>query len=158
MPAYMEIDGISGEVQQEKHKKWISLDSLSQEVFRSIPVGAKGVMRTQGDTTLGDCVVIRKTDATTPKLQEKCATGEFIKKVKFDFCATLGGKQVSYMLVTIEGVIITGHTFNTSSGGSQVTEEVTMGYTKIAWKYTEIDHETGKTKGSSEKEYEPSKD
>ena len=75
MPAYLKMPDIPGEVEEQNHEEWIEVDSVSMPIFRSITEGAKGAQRRSGETSLGDFVIIKEWDKSSPNLAVACCNG-----------------------------------------------------------------------------------
>ena len=159
MPAYMKVDGITGESTDKKHpgkEGWIIIQSLSAPVFRSIPEGAKDQQRSRGTTTLGDVVVLRELDRSSVDVQKACANGTFYKTVEIDLCSNVKGTAEPYLKYKLHNVIFTSYSFHGNASGDPLpTEELTMNYTKVEWTYTRLDPETGDPGGNTVGSYSP---
>jgi type VI secretion system secreted protein Hcp len=157
MPAFAQIGDIQGEATDTNHKNWIIVHSMSSGIVRSIPVSAKDQQRTKGETSLGDIVVVRHIDKSSPKLAEACATGKFFPAVQIDFCSTVKGNQQPYLQYQLKNVIITGYSFSGNATGDPIpSEQLTLGYTDIQWTYVVLDPQTGDNKGQVPGKYNPS--
>jgi type VI secretion system secreted protein Hcp len=158
MPAFMKLGDIQGESTDKNHKNWITIQSLTSPIHRSIPEGARDQQRARGETTLGDIVVVRELDKSSTKLQEACATGEFYSEVQIDLCTQVKGTAEPYLTYKLKNVIVTSYTFNGNASGDPVpTEEITLNATKAEWTYVEMDTETGSKKGNVVGEFDPGK-
>jgi type VI secretion system secreted protein Hcp len=156
MAAFLKLEGLDGEATDSKHDKWIKMLSMSAPIFRSITEGASDADRGRGTTTLGDIVIVRKLDKSSPKLAEACATGKPIKKGQIDFCAQANDKEEPYLQYTLENVIVSSYSFHGDGSGSPVpTEEITINFTKIEWKYVTLDPKTLDPKGNVVGKYDP---
>lgn len=156
MPAFMKLGDIPGEAQDQDHKDWIIIDSLSAPISRSIPMGAKDQQRTKGDTTLSDVSVTRQMDKSSTKLQEACANGTFFKEVEIHLCSTVGKKQEPYLKYKLENVIISSYSFfGNASGEPLPSEQVSLSYTGIEWTYIILDPNDGSNKGNVPGKYVP---
>lgn len=147
MPAYIDLTqgDIKGESQEQGHKDWVYVESVSLPIFRSIQQGATGVQRSNGETSLGDIVIVKTWDSSSPKLAESVANGVYIPEVVIHLTSTINKKNVTNLEVKLNDVILTGYSFHGSGAQDPVpTEEITMNYTVIEWKYTKYD-----TKGNS---------
>lgn len=147
--AFLTLDGVPGESQDDKHKKWIEIHSYNTGV--SMPVA--GGRSSQGSASAGRCdhrdlSITKNLDATSPKLQFFASNGTHIKKATLDICRATGDKQLVYQ-VTFEDLIISSFSSGGSAKGADSTpfEEVTFNYAKINWEYTLCDHKTGKPTG-----------
>jgi type VI secretion system secreted protein Hcp len=156
MPAYVKLGSIEGQCTEKEHEKWIIIQSMSSPIHRSVPEGAKDQQRTRGETTLGDIVIVRELDKSTPKLQEACANGTFFSEVEIHFCTTVKNKQEPYLKYKLKDVIVTSYSFHGNAEGSpQPTEQITLGYTEVNWTYVVLDPKTGDKQGQVETKYKP---
>jgi type VI secretion system secreted protein Hcp len=154
MPAYLQIEGIEGDVTQADHKKWIAVKSVSHPITRTIRSGAKGMERSQGSTTIGDLHIVRLVDRSSPKLAEACAGGKFFKTATIDLCNVINGKVVKFHTHKLSNVILTSYSFHgTEDSEPPATEELTMNFTKVNWVYTVNDKDTGEKKSEMPAEY-----
>jgi type VI secretion system secreted protein Hcp len=156
MPAFVKIGDIKGESTDGSHKDWIIIQSMSSPIHRTIPAGAKDQQRTKGETTLGDIVMVRQLDKSSPKLAEACASGKFYPEVEIHFCSTVKGKQEPYLKYLLKNAIVTSYNFHGEASGNPLpSEEVTLGFTEIEWTYTILDPNTGDAKGNVPGKYAP---
>jgi len=156
MPAYLHLGDIKGEATEKDHKEWIMVESMTVNIVRSVPAGAKDQQRARGETTLGDIHVVRKMDKTTPKLAEACAIGKFIPEAKINLCATLNGKQEPIMQYVLKNVIVTSYSFHgVEHMNPPPSEEVSLSFTDIEWTYNIYDPKDGKKKGNVPAKYNP---
>ena len=143
MSAFVKIGDIEGQATDKNHKGWILLDMLTSSIDRSIPQGAKDSQRTQGETTLGDIVIIRTLDKSTPKLAEACCTGANLDEVKVEICRGTGTKQ-KYAELVLTGCIVSEYQLSGQGGETGLPMEVVaFNYGKIVWTYIETDRTTG---------------
>lgn len=157
MPAYLKLQGIEGECQDQDHKNWVIIESMSSPIYRSIPEGAKDQQRTKGETTLGDIAVVRQLDKSSTKLQEACANGTFYKDAEIHFCSTVGKKQEPYLKYKLTDVIVSSYSFHGNSSGSPLpSEQITLAFTAAEWTYIVLDPKDGSVKGNVPGKYEPS--
>ena len=145
MAAFLKTESpkIDGQVTDKDHDKWIEIKSMSSPIFRSIAQGAKDTQRTQGDTTLGDIVIVRNLDTSSVELQKNCANGTPIKKITIHFTLQAKNKQETYLEYILENVIITSYSIHVNEKGDPTaSEELTLAYTKVEWNFTKINPET----------------
>jgi type VI secretion system secreted protein Hcp len=148
MPAYIKIPDIKGEVEEQNHKDWIEVDSVSLPIFRSITEGAKGAQRRSGETSLGDMVIVKEWDSSSPKLAEAVCNGVHKDEVVVHLTSTINDKNVVNMEIKYSDVIFTGYSFHGTSTQQPVpTEQITMNYTEIEWTYKKFDR-MGKEAGN----------
>jgi type VI secretion system secreted protein Hcp len=140
MPAYLKLPDIDGEVEEQHHGGWIEIDSVSMPIFRSITEGAKGAQRRSGETSLGDFVVVKQWDSSSPKLAQSVAEGTHMDEVLVHLTSTINGQNVVNLEVKLKDVIMTGYSFHGNAEQKPVpTEEITMNYTEIDWTYKKFD-------------------
>lgn len=140
MPAFIHIPDITGEVQEENHVQWVEVNSVSLPIHRSIQASATGVARSNGETNLGDMVIYKTWDTSTPSLAAACANGVYKNEVKIDLCSTIQGKNVTNLEVVLSNVIISSYSFSATGDQSPVpSETITLNYTDISWTYKKFD-------------------
>ena len=148
MPAYVKLQDIKGESQEQGHKDWVYVESVSNSIMRSIQEGGTGVQRSNGETTLGDIVCVKTWDSSSPKLAESCANGVFMSEVLIHLCSTINKKNVVNLEFKLKDVIISSYSFHGSGSQDPVpTEEITLNYTDIEWTYKKF-NDQGKEDGN----------
>jgi len=119
---YLQIDGIKGESQDDKHKDWIEV----MGVHWSIHQPRSATASTGGGHT------------SSPILAQTCASGKTIPKAKLEFFRADGnGDRVKYFEVELENVLIGMVTPHMGGDESFLAENVNLKYSKIKWKYTQ---------------------
>ena len=155
MPAFMKLGDLKGESTDQGHKEWILIQSMSSPVFRSIPEGARDQQRSRGSSTLGDIVIVRELDKSSPKLAEACANGTYFKEAEIHFCVQVK-KAEPYMKYLLKDPIITSYSFHGNASGDPLpTEEITVNFTAVEWTYVTVDPKTGEAKGQVPGKYNP---
>jgi type VI secretion system secreted protein Hcp len=147
--AFLKIDGIDGESQDDKHKDWIEILSYSSGASQP-GAGARssGGAASAERVNLQDFSVVHTLDKASPKLFVHCCNGKHIKEIKLELCRATGDKQ-KYMEYKMSDVIVSSVRPGGSAQGGEALplEEVSFNYGKIEWIYTATDHKTGKPKG-----------
>ena len=77
---FMEIDGIPGESEQDGYEGLVQIESWSWAMDQEGSAHRGGGSGT-GRVDVGDLVVTKYTDKSTPIMYTKCATGEHINKI-----------------------------------------------------------------------------
>lgn len=147
--AFLKVDGIEGESTDTKHEKWIEILSYSLGVSQAVGGSSSGGGGRNGQRCdVSDFSIVKRLDKTSPSLMLACAKGTHIKEIKVELCQATDEKQ-PYMTYTLTDVIVSGiRPGGASQGGDSVPlEEVSFNPGKMEWKYTELDHNTGKSKG-----------
>lgn len=128
--AFLKIEGIPGESKDRKHGGWIEINSLNTTENQS---------RRKGSTTLGDIVVVKEIDASTPKLAESVRTKQVIPKatiVKYDDTNNRQG----YYVVKMKNVMVTSYqTGGNASADSVPTEDFSLNFEEIKFEYVKQD-------------------
>jgi type VI secretion system secreted protein Hcp len=136
--AFLKIDGIPGESQDNKHKDWIEILSYNHGMTQ--PTSATASSAGGGTTervNLHDFSIVKAVDKASPKLYETCCTGKHIANVTLELCRASDPK-LKYMEVHMEQVIISGVQSGASKGGDGFpTESVSFNFGKIKWTYTQ---------------------
>jgi type VI secretion system secreted protein Hcp len=160
--AFMKLGDIKGEATDNEHKDWIIIESMSSAISRTTSDKAKDAQRSRGDTTLGDVVVVKELDKSSPKLAESTANGSFYDEVEIHFTRTFErtGEEIEqpYLTYKLKNVLVTSYSFHgTAAGDPLPTEQVTLGYTEVEWTYSTFDPTTGDKTGEVKGKYSPGK-
>jgi type VI secretion system secreted protein Hcp len=147
--AFLKIDGIDGESQDDKHKEWIEILSFNSGASQpSAGSRSTGGAASAERVNLQDFSVVKTLDKSSPKLFLHCCNGKHIPSVKIELCRATGDKQ-KYMEYKMTDVIVSSVRPGGSShaGESLPLEEVSFNFGKIEHIYTVTDQKTGKPKG-----------
>jgi len=152
--AFLQIDGIPGESTDDKHSEWIELLKFNYSADQpSSGSVSSGGGRSAERVDLDDLHVTKAIDKATPKLLLNCCNGRHIAKITLEVCRSGEDKQLYYKIV-MEDVIVTSiQAAGMAKGQGSAPlpiEEVSFGFGKITWTYTETDHKTGQPKGDVE--------
>lgn len=136
MPIYMQYDGIKGDVTAEGHKDWIELNSMQWGVGRGIssPTGASAD-RESSAPSISEITVSKAQDVATIDLLNEAYQGEG-KTVQIDLCKTDKGKIEVYLSYILTNTMISG--YSVSSGGDRPSESLSLNFTKIECKMTQM--------------------
>jgi len=136
---YLQIDGIKGESQDDKHKDWIEVTGVHWGVFqpRSATSSTAGG-HTAERAELDDLSFTKLADLSSPILAQTCAMGKTIPKAKLEFFRADGdGVRVKYFDIELENVLIGMVKPHLGGDESYLSEIVSLKYSKIKWKYTQ---------------------
>lgn len=116
----LEIDGIKGESQDDKHKEKIEIHSFSWGITNSSNVGT-GSGGGTGKASFSDFSFHKQADKASPKLFQAAASGEHIKKAVLT-ARKAGGKagQIEYLTITLTDVMVSSYQMGGSSGDSSI--------------------------------------
>jgi len=140
--AYLKIDGIDGEATDDKHAKWIGVQSYSVGVSQPHQGSvSSGGGRTAGRADAKNLVVNKMIDMASPKLQLYCCEGTSIPKITLEVCQHTGEKH-TFATVTLEDAIISSINVDGKANGdtNKPMESVSFAYSTISWEYTPIDN------------------
>ena len=98
--AYLKFDGVDGEATDTKHKEWIEVLSFSQTITRETS-DSSGTTRTRGSATMGDIVVVKELDKSSPKLAESILIGKVFPKVEIHLTSSAGTTYYAYELTNV---------------------------------------------------------
>ena len=133
---YLKLDGVDGESLDSKHKGTIEIESFSWGATQSGTSG-HGSGAGAGKVSFQDFHFTMKINKASPKLMEKCATGEHIKNAILT-ARKAGGRQEEYMKVTFTDVLVSS--FQTGGVGSAdvvPTDQISFNFSKIEMEYKE---------------------
>jgi len=136
--AYLSIDGIKGESQDDKHKGWIELLSLDFGVDqpRSATASTSGG-HTAERAELDDILVSKLADLSTPILLQYCAMGKTIPKAKVEVMRADGnGNPIKYFEINLENVLVSMIKPGLRQGGV-MRESVCLKFSRVTWKYSQ---------------------
>ena len=134
---YLQIDGIKGESQDDKHKDWIEITSAQWGVVQLKSATAS----TAGGHTAERCelrsvTLTKLADLSSPILMQTSAAGKTIPKARLEiFRADGDGERIKYYEVEMENVLIASVNQAIHEGGG-LQDSVALKFSKIKWKYT----------------------
>lgn len=135
---YLQIEGIKGESNDDKHKDWIECLSVAWDMHqpRSATASTAGG-HTAERVEHGDIAIHKLADLSSPILMQTCSTGRTIPKAKIEFMRADGqGTRVKYFEVLMENVLI-GSVSPSVHEGSVLGELISLKYAKVKWTYTQ---------------------
>lgn len=141
---YLKVEGIDGEVIQADHVGWIEVLAYSHNLKLSYDADAA---RSAGSVEHAPLRVTKMVDKASPKLYQKCSTGEMIPSVMLDLCFNDATQEVFYQIELLNAQIVSVQEYGLALGDSP-TETVSFVYESIRWIYTEW--EGGSKKGTVE--------
>jgi len=149
--AFLKIEGIDGESQDDKHKGWIEI--LSFSVSAQQPVSATA-SSSGGATTqrvnIQHFSVTKSMDKASPKLFEACCTGQHFGTVTIELCRAGGGEnKLKYMEYKLSNAVIASVHPSGTAGGSDVPhEEIGFDFGKIEMTYVQQQRKDGSGSGN----------
>jgi type VI secretion system secreted protein Hcp len=150
MAVFAKYDGIDGESKDANHDKWIDVLSVDWGAHKP-GGGASGQSRRRGAAVVEDMTLTIEYEKASPKLQEKCLTGEVIKKLEIELTSTYGGARATYLKYELKNVMVTSYQTNASGNDAAgpPTVVIANNFEEVKVTYTEYDDE-GSKKGNVE--------
>ena len=138
MPVYLNYNdlAVKGDVTESNHKTWIEASSFQWGVGRGIssPTGASAD-RESSAPSVSEITLTKSQDIATVGLLTAALQGDGVKAV-IHFCRTNKDQMDVYLTIELENVMISG--YSVSSGGDRPTESVSLNFTKIMVKGTQM--------------------
>ncbi|MGB7210451.1 MAG: type VI secretion system tube protein Hcp [Pyrinomonadaceae bacterium] len=131
--AFLKIDEIPGESQDETHKGEFDLQNFSFNVSQSGSMATGGGGGT-GQASFGDIPIMTYVGKSSPELMLRCATGKHFPKAEI-ICRKAGDTPFEYLKITLEDVLVTGYNVSPGSGGELAFENWSLNYAKISYAY-----------------------
>lgn len=134
--AYLKIEGINGESDDERHRNWIEVNNVVYAVHqpRATVLSTAGG-HTSGKADLFPITFQKLADTSSPLLLQTCATGKTIPKAMFEFMRADGeGKPIPYFRIELENLMIATMAPDSGDGGI-IVERVQIAFAKIKWNY-----------------------
>lgn len=135
--AYLKIEGINGESEDDRHRNWIEVSNVMYAVNqpRADTLSTAGG-HTSGRAELYPITFKKLADIASPVLLQTCAAGKTIPKAAFEFMRADGdGKPIPYFKIELENLMIANITPDSGDGGV-ISERVQLAFAKIKWNYT----------------------
>lgn len=147
MPIYMKYGAVKGDVTEEGHKQWIEVNSFQWGVGRGIssPTGGSSD-RESSAPSVSEIVVTKPMDEATIALLTEALQGEGADAT-IDFCKTDKGKLETYLEYVLNNCLLSG--FSMNSGGDRPMESLSLNFTKIQCKATQMDEKNAAGSPSS---------
>jgi type VI secretion system secreted protein Hcp len=135
---YLQIDGIKGESQDDKHKDWIECESVSWGLHQPrSATSSTGGGHTAERVEIEEITFSKLADLSSPTLMQTCAMGKTIPKAKFEFMRADGnGVPIKYFEIELENVLVGAITPGLEAG-SILGEHVSLKFSKVKWRYTQ---------------------
>ena len=132
MAIYLQIDGVTGDVEEAGHTGWIQLNSFQWGVGRGIGSPKSSSKDREGaEASVSEITVTKMEDNATTQLMRLGLWGKS-KKAKVEFTRTGDANtQIAYLKFELEDVLISG--YSTSSGGDRPSESLSLNFTKVTF-------------------------
>jgi len=136
---YLQIDGIKGESQDDKHKDWIEVTGIHWGIHQPRSATAStGGGHTAERVEISEISFSKLADLSSPILAQTCAMGRTIPKAKVEFFRADGdGARVKYFEIELENVLIGMVNPHLGGDDSYLSETINLKFSKIKWKYSQ---------------------
>lgn len=130
---------IEGDCAIQGHEKKIMIESISWGATASVATTGHGSGQTFGGTALGDIVLTKHADASSPKLFNHCANGKEIEEIEIMILAS--GKNMNQPIMTykLSGVLVSGLSTGGGGGDGYLSETVSLAVRKMEMNYRQLD-------------------
>ena len=132
---FLKIDSVEGESQDDKHKGEIDLMSWSWGESNSGSHSGGGGGGA-GKVAMQDFHFLMRINKASPKLMQKCATGEHLKSAILT-CRKAGAEQQEYLQITFSDLLISSYQTGGSGGDVVPVDQISFNFSKIEVTYKE---------------------
>ena len=148
---YVNFDNnaIKGNSADAKHKDWVEILSITQQLQRNInPTSKPKDALSKSQVQVGSLDMVKNADESSPELIAAACEGRVFSTVVVDLVrVSSGGNEVFYQ-IELEDAYITYYTFSGQGAGSiETLDQFSMCFNKINWSYKKKD-EKGNPQGS----------
>lgn len=135
--AYLRLDGIKGESQDQAHKEWIEVTGVRWVIQQpKSATCSTGGGHTAERAELSEINFEKIADLASPILMQTCAMGKTIPKASLEFMRADGnGTPVKYFEIELENVLI--GMISPILGGGLLQESVGLKFSQVKWRYTQ---------------------
>lgn len=140
---------ITGDSNVEEHEEWITLDSVSYNVGRTINASGGGKSREVSNPMFGEIHCNKSTDMASPEIMFQAIQGKSLGKAELHWVQTgaEGTTQVYYQ-VTLGNAIVSS--YDIASSGDRPSENFAISFDEIIAQFDDFDGDkraTGTPKG-----------
>lgn len=133
---FLKIDGVEGESQDATHRGEIQLSSWSWGATNTGTMQAGGGGG-GGKASMQDFSFSMPVNKATPKLVQKLASGEHIKRATLT-CRKAGKTPQEYLKIIFEDIIVSSYSTGGSQGEDSIPDEhISLNFAKINFEYRE---------------------
>ncbi len=127
---FLKIGDIEGEATDSKHKDWIVIESVSYAMGQQ--KAAVGSARRVSAIDMGDLILSKKVDKSSPKLLEACANGRSLPELELEMVTS--GRL--YYKVTLRNARLNHvKAYTVCEPNCVLMETISIGYNQITWEY-----------------------
>ncbi len=131
---FLQISGIPGESQDDKHKDWIEVTSWSWGESRPA-APATGSGAGSGKVHFEDFAFTTRLSKASPALFLACASGQHIKEAKLAARKGAAKGQQEYLTWTFSDVLVTSYETQGADGDDSVQDAISLNFSKAVVSY-----------------------
>ena len=131
---FLNIDGIKGESQDDKHKDKIHISSFSFGVTNT-GTGGSNLGSGGGRSNVQDIHVTKTMDSSSPNLFIACCTGKHFPTATLTVRRAGETPQI-YLTYKLTEVYVSSHSVSGAEGGGIAQESLSLNFSKIEMAYT----------------------
>jgi type VI protein secretion system component Hcp len=138
MAEYARFDGFPGDCIRNG-QNWITLDAWTHLVAKVV-TGPRQISRSVGNVVVGDLALFVHGLTAANAFAVAVVTGRPIKLAEIEMTTVQGGKELRYMLIRMQDVIIASVS-RIPPPNQQIStlgQRVEVAYNKITWTYTPV--------------------
>jgi len=132
---FMKLDRLQGESKDAKHRDELEVLSWSFKMNQAASFIRGGGGGT-GKVQIGDLQFTHWVDRATPYLIQECCNGKHFDKAILT-CRKAGGHPIEFFKIEMHHVIISSIQWDDEHRNDQMTEKVTLSFSKLLCSYTE---------------------
>ncbi len=136
---FMKIEGVEGEATRAGFEKWIEIYSFSWGASNPVSIGTGTGGAAAGKVSISSFNVMKKTDATSPILFQKCCAGKHFPTATVTLNKASGDdkKALDYLTYEFTEVYVESIQWSGSAGGDDTpTESVSFAFGSVKINYT----------------------
>lgn len=134
--AFLKIEGVEGESTRKGFEKQMAVLSFSWGASNPSTIGVTGGGG-GGKGSLSSLSFMKKADAASPLLYQKCMEGEHIKKATLTLLKAGGKDVVDFVKYELENIFIDSVSFSGSEGSDdQPHESTSLSFGKLTYTFT----------------------
>jgi len=135
MAVYMDYNGITGDVEETGHPKWIELTGFRWGFGRNVSLQVGSGADREPSLPAFDAISVNKpNDCASGKLMQEALTGKG-KPVRIHWTRTSAGVAAVYLKLVLNNAIISGYD---QGGGDRPDEKLEISYTAFDFETTEM--------------------
>jgi type VI secretion system secreted protein Hcp len=135
---------IKGNVTTEGFANWIELNSLQWGTGRAMTTPtSKATAREASAPSISEVTVTKQLDPSSNGLFTDAVAGEMNTSCVIAFTTTTAGQTTEFLRYTLTNTGVSG--YSVSSGGDRPTESLSLNFTKIEIKYSDMDSKNSGT-------------